>query len=319
MTAEDFTQNWLRDNQPEPIKCINCGKAQNFGQINSGMAIYCEKAPRGTSGCVFEFTFGGENTEYKKYASCSGAYASHVTASLQQKLERFKDSGCNWSLERGKLESLVASLTKERDDYRDRLSFVTEANVKAITVLREKADRAEARVESLTQELERERKRVTIGGDVFEANRNSHISHLKAEADYLIRAEKAEGRVESLEKALREAEDRSRKAIENAQAFGSATNWLSGLQEKALETNRLQIKAINAAAGALDEQARELVNLRRIIISERAQVIFYTERCYAYAEHRCLDVVVPDFNQQPEEVREKFIKKAVEELSITVQ
>lgn len=91
------------------------------------------------------------------------------------------------------------------------------------------------------------------------------------------------------------------------------------LLAQALETNRYQAKAVSAAAEALEDQSRELVNLRRIIISERAQVIFYTERCIAYAEHRCLDVVVPDFNQQPEEIREKFIKKAVEELSITVQ
>lgn len=91
------------------------------------------------------------------------------------------------------------------------------------------------------------------------------------------------------------------------------------LLAQTLETNRYQAKAITAASEALTEQSVELMKLRSIIISERAQVIFYTERCFAYAEHRCLDLIVPDFNKLPEEIREKFIKRAVEELAITVQ
>ena len=91
------------------------------------------------------------------------------------------------------------------------------------------------------------------------------------------------------------------------------------LMDQALKTNRLQAKAMKAASLALDQQSQELIALRRILISERAQLIFYTERCIAYAEHRCLDLVVPDFMKMPEEVQEEFVKRAAIELAGKVE
>ena len=88
------------------------------------------------------------------------------------------------------------------------------------------------------------------------------------------------------------------------------------LLQQAIQTNRTQHRAIVAASRAMDEQTQELISLRRIIISERAQVIFYTDRCIAYAENRCLDVKVPNFLEQPDEVKEGYIRRAVTELSI---
>lgn len=87
------------------------------------------------------------------------------------------------------------------------------------------------------------------------------------------------------------------------------------LLDQALTTNRMQVKAMKAASEAIDRQAQELIALRRILISERAQLIFYTDRCVAYAERRCLDVVVPNFLDQADEVKEAYIKKAALELT----
>lgn len=88
------------------------------------------------------------------------------------------------------------------------------------------------------------------------------------------------------------------------------------LLTEALQTNRIQARGIAAASAALDRQTAELLAYRRIVISERAQVIFYTERCIAYAEHRCLDLKVPNFLDQPEKVKEDYIRRAVQELSL---
>lgn len=87
------------------------------------------------------------------------------------------------------------------------------------------------------------------------------------------------------------------------------------LLDQALKANRQMGKAMKAASDAIDRQTQELIALRRILISERAQLIFYTDRCVAYAERRCLDVVVPNFLDQADEVKEAYIKKAALELT----
>lgn len=74
-------------------------------------------------------------------------------------------------------------------------------------------------------------------------------------------------------------------------------------------------RAMAAASKAIDEQAAEILALKRILIAERAQLIFYTDRCVAYAEKRCLDVLVPNFLDLEDEKKEPYIKRAVEELS----
>lgn len=83
-SAEAFAKQWLQDHQPEPLKCMNCGKSQSFGPINSGLAVYCEKAPKGTSGCVYEITIGGPDLTYVSHAACAEAYASRLRAILAE-------------------------------------------------------------------------------------------------------------------------------------------------------------------------------------------------------------------------------------------
>lgn len=80
-------------------------------------------------------------------------------------------------------------------------------------------------------------------------------------------------------------------------------------------TARLTAKAMKAASDTIDAQSQELIALRRILISERAQLIFYTERCLDYAERRCLDLVVPNFMELAEDVQEEFVKRAYTELT----
>lgn len=72
------------------------------------------------------------------------AYACHVTASLQSRLDNL------WSAH-NHLEKQVASITKERDELKKELNTSSEG-IEAL--LRNRAEEAEARVESLTQESE---------------------------------------------------------------------------------------------------------------------------------------------------------------------
>jgi ribosome-binding ATPase YchF (GTP1/OBG family) len=73
--------------------------------------------------------------------------------------------------------------------------------------------------------------------------------------------------------------------------------------------------AMNAASAALDQSQQEIAALKRIIISERAQVIYYTEKYEAFIQHKCLDLQPLGFLDLAEEVKETFIKRAIKELS----
>lgn len=86
-------------------------------------------------------------------------------------------------------------------------------------------------------------------------------------------------------------------------------------REQKLSTAAEIRRAMLAASKAIDEQTKEILALKRIMIAERAQLIFYTDRCVAYAEHRCLDVVVPNFLDLEDSLKEPYIKRAVQELS----
>lgn len=74
-------------------------------------------------------------------------------------------------------------------------------------------------------------------------------------------------------------------------------------------------RAMREASIALDTQAQELIALKRILISERAQVIYYTEKYLQFIKRECMDLVPKGFLDLPEAQQEVFIKRSVKELS----
>lgn len=94
---------------------------------------------------------------------------------------------------------------------------------------------------------------------------------------------------------------------------------IKGFKRRLRDQKNVTAKQINqamrAAEQAIDSQAAEILALKRILIAERAQLIFYTDRCVAYAEKRCLDILVPNFLDLEDSLKEPYIKRAVHELS----
>jgi len=82
-------------------------------------------------------------------------------------------------------------------------------------------------------------------------------------------------------------------------------------QVAAIEIKRAMLEA----SKALDEQAQELVALKRILISERAQVIFYTDKYEAFLKGECMDVKAVGFLDLDETLQEPYVKRAIVELS----
>ncbi len=93
---------------------------------------------------------------------------------------------------------------------------------------------------------------------------------------------------------------------------------LKGFKRKLRAQKQLTQKEIKQAmleaSNAIDRQAQEIAALKRIIIGERAQLIFYTDKAVAYARGKCLDPMVPNFLDQPEDLKESYIKRAMQEL-----
>lgn len=73
-------------------------------------------------------------------------------------------------------------------------------------------------------------------------------------------------------------------------------------------------RALTEASKALDESVSELNALRRILISERAQVVYYTEKYRQMVMRECLDVAPRGFLELTEEEQTVFITQAVKEL-----
>lgn len=91
--------------------------------------------------------------------------------------------------------------------------------------------------------------------------------------------------------------------------------WKRKLREQKNVTAKQVNSALRMAEQAIDQLSAEVTALKRILIAERAQLIFYTDRCVAYAEKRCLDILVPNFLDLADEAREPYIKRAIVELS----
>jgi hypothetical protein len=92
-----------------------------------------------------------------------------------------------------------------------------------------------------------------------------------------------------------------------------------GMKRKLRETKALTAAAIKsamlAASQSLDSQAQEIIALKRILISERAQVIYYTSKYEAFVDHACVDITAVGFLSLPEEQQTAYIKRAIQELS----
>lgn len=82
-------------------------------------------------------------------------------------------------------------------------------------------------------------------------------------------------------------------------------------QITAAETRR----ALMEASKALDQQSEELVALKRIVISERAQVIYYSDKYLACLNKECCDVTAVNFLDLDESLQEPYVRRAVQELS----
>lgn len=74
-------------------------------------------------------------------------------------------------------------------------------------------------------------------------------------------------------------------------------------------------RAMREASIALDQQAQEIIALKRILISERAQVIYYTSKYESFIHRACAEVRAVGFLDLPEAEQEVFVKRAVKELS----
>lgn len=85
-------------------------------------------------------------------------------------------------------------------------------------------------------------------------------------------------------------------------------------QEKQITTMEVK-RALLEASKALDSQTQELVALKRILISERAQVIYYTDKYVACLRGECLDLKPMNFLDLEEAQQERYVKQAVTELS----
>lgn len=85
-------------------------------------------------------------------------------------------------------------------------------------------------------------------------------------------------------------------------------------REKAIAAVNVK-QAMHEASKALDEQQHEIVALHRILISERAQVIFYSDKYLACLRKECVDPGPVNFLTLDESVQEPYVKRAVQELS----
>jgi uncharacterized membrane protein len=73
-------------------------------------------------------------------------------------------------------------------------------------------------------------------------------------------------------------------------------------------------RAMTEASRAIDRLGAENAGLRRIVVAERAQVIYYTEQAIAFAERKTLDLVLKAFQELTDEQREAYVKRAIVEL-----
>jgi len=96
----------------------------------------------------------------------------------------------------------------------------------------------------------------------------------------------------------------------DAQADRSKKKLAAQKKLTAAEVNR----ALLEASAAIDRQGAEIAALKRIIVSERAQLIYFMELTVKYAKREILDISPVSFHDLAEEVREEYVKRAIKEL-----
>jgi hypothetical protein len=74
--------------------------------------------------------------------------------------------------------------------------------------------------------------------------------------------------------------------------------------------------AMQEASDAIDQKVQECAALRRIIIAERAQVIYYTEKYRSFAARECVEPFAIGFLDLSEAQQEKYVKLAIQELNV---
>ena len=74
------------------------------------------------------------------------------------------------------------------------------------------------------------------------------------------------------------------------------------------------LAAMEAATLAIDTLQDQTLALRRILISERAQVIYYSGKYQAFVKRECVEVAAVGFLDLDEAEQEKYVKQAVLEL-----
>ena len=101
--------------------------------------------------------------------------------------------------------------------------------------------------------------------------------------------------------------------------MGKDPKGIKGFKRKLRAAKAVSIlemkRAMREASLALDQQNQEIIALKRILIPERAQVIYYTEKYLKFVSRECVDLVATGFLDLPEEEQTAFIQRSVRELS----
>jgi predicted ribosome-associated RNA-binding protein Tma20 len=73
-------------------------------------------------------------------------------------------------------------------------------------------------------------------------------------------------------------------------------------------------RALNAASMSIDGLQAQVASMRRMIITERAQVIYYTDQALAFCRRETVAVTVIGFADLEDPIKEAYVKKAILEL-----
>lgn len=79
-------------------------------------------------------------------------------------------------------------------------------------------------------------------------------------------------------------------------------------------TSQEVTRALQAASMSLDGLQAQVASLRRMVITERAQVIYYTDQALAFCRRETVAVTVVNFADLEEPIKEAYVKKAILEL-----
>lgn len=73
-------------------------------------------------------------------------------------------------------------------------------------------------------------------------------------------------------------------------------------------------RAMQAASMSIDSLSAQVASMRRMVITERAQVIYYTDQALAFCRRETVAVTVVNFAELEDAIKEAYVKKAIFEL-----